>query len=61
MKNLWQKERKQVYRELLRQYLNDGYERKDAKKFASEEAAEYLEHENNFINDLLDTEEENKS
>ena len=41
MRNLWHKERKRVFRELLQQYLDEGYSYKEAKKFASEETDEF--------------------
>jgi hypothetical protein len=39
-KNLWEKDKRQLFRELYHQYLDEGYNQKDAKKMAREEADE---------------------
>ena len=39
-KNLWDDDKKQVFRELYHQYLDEGYNQKDAKKMARQEAEE---------------------
>ena len=39
-KNLWDDDKKQVFRELYHQYLDEGYNQKEAKKMASQEAEE---------------------
>ena len=49
MKNLWEKDRKTVYKELYSQYLQEGYSPKEAKKYASEETEEFM--------DLIETQE----
>ena len=38
MDNLWNKDRKKLFRELYHQYLEEGYENKEAKRLAKEEA-----------------------
>lgn len=40
MENIWIKDKKQLFRELYHQYLEEGYSQKEAKKMASEEASE---------------------
>lgn len=40
--NLWNKDRKKLFRELYHQYLDEGYENKEAKKLAKEEAEEMI-------------------
>ena len=44
MKNLWEKDRKTIYKELLDLYLEEGYSRKEARKLATEETDEIKEH-----------------
>jgi|TARA_Y100000114_G_scaffold73536_1_gene67392 hypothetical protein len=39
-KNLWDDDKKQVFRELYHQYLDEGYNQKEAKKMARQEAEE---------------------
>ena len=39
-KNLWDGDKKQLFRELYHQYLDEGYNQKEAKKMAREEADE---------------------
>ena len=40
MSNLWEQDKKQLFRELYHQYLDEGYSQKEAKKMAREEADE---------------------
>jgi hypothetical protein len=40
--NLWVKDRKKLFRELYHQYLEEGYENKEAKKLAKEEAEDMM-------------------
>jgi hypothetical protein len=39
-KNLWEKDKRQLFRDLYHQYLDEGYNQKEAKKMAKEEADE---------------------
>ena len=41
-KNLWDKDRKVIVRQLIKEYLEEGYSIKEAKKYASEEANEVM-------------------
>ena len=38
MSNLWEQDKKQLFRDLYHQYLDEGYSQKEAKKMAREEA-----------------------
>ena len=38
--NLWDKDKKTIFRELYHQYLEEGYNQKEAKRMAKEEADE---------------------
>ena len=51
-KNLWQKERSGILRELIREYVDDGYSYREAKKFAKKEADNIMEDKVSFINEL---------
>jgi len=42
MQNLWEKDRKRLFRELYHQYLDEGYDQKEAKKLAKEEADDIM-------------------
>jgi len=58
MKNLWDKDRKIVFRELYTMYLEEGYSSKEAKMLAQEEANEMLADDSAFVKEILDGEEE---
>ena len=46
MRNLWEKDRKRLFRELYHQYMEEGYDSKESKRMAKEEADEMMaEHE----------------
>ena len=40
MKNLWEKDRKTIFRELKQMYLDEGYSHKEAKRLAEQETNE---------------------
>ena len=58
-KNLWDKEYNRVYRELVRDYLDDGYDIAEAKFNASKDAKEIMKHVvpqvRNNLNQLLNS------
>jgi len=56
MKNLWDKEKKILFREMYHQYLAEGYSQKEAKKFAKEEVDEMYGEAIDFAFSLADTE-----
>jgi len=51
-KNLWQKERGAIFRDLVRQYSEEGYNSKEAKRLARQEAEEIMEDKDDFVNDI---------
>ena len=51
-KNLWQKERGAIFRDLVRQYNEEGYNNKEAKRLARQEAEEIMEDKDDFVNDI---------
>mgnify|MGYP003763299159 CR=1 FL=1 len=40
--NLWEKDRKRLFRDLYQQYIDEGYDAKEAKKLAKEEAEDVI-------------------
>ena len=51
-KNLWQKERGAIFRDLVHQYSEEGYNNKEAKRLARQEVDEIMEDKENFVNDI---------
>ena len=51
-KNLWQKERNNIFRDLVKQYLNEGYNTKEAKRLSKRELDEIMEDREDFVNRL---------
>mgnify|MGYP003153636334 FL=1 len=51
-KNLWQKERGAIFRDLVRQYSEEGYNNKEAKRLARQEIDEIMEDKEDFVNDI---------
>jgi len=51
-KNLWQKERQHLFRDLVRQYSAEGYTQKEAKKLAKQEIDEIMEDKENFVKNI---------
>jgi hypothetical protein len=56
MQNLWEKERKGLFRELYHQYLDEGYDQKEAKKLAKMEADEMISESESFAFSVLEKE-----
>ena len=53
-KNLWDKERIDIFRDLTRQYEEEGYTSKEAKKLAKEEVNEVMLDKENILEYFLD-------
>ena len=53
-KNLWEKEQRQVFRSLTRQYKQEGYDVKEAKKLAREETNEIMSDKIEFAETLYE-------
>ena len=51
-KNLWQKERGAIFRDLVRQYSEEGYNNKEAKRLARQEVDEIMEAKHDFVNEI---------
>lgn len=54
MKNLWEKDRKTIYKELLDLYLEEGYSRKEARKLATEETDQIKSGDFSFVSNIMD-------
>ena len=51
-RNLWQKERKELFRSLVGQYKSEGYNDKEAKRLARIEADEIMDDRESFIDNI---------
>tara|TARA_R100001143_G_C3312397_1_gene110761 strand:+ start:289 stop:474 length:186 start_codon:yes stop_codon:yes gene_type:complete len=52
VKNLWDKDRKTIFRQLVKEYLQDGYTSKQAKRLASQETNEIMEDKLSFVDNI---------
>jgi|TARA_R110002020_G_scaffold21417_2_gene72748 hypothetical protein len=51
-KNLWQRERNNVFRHLVKQYINEGYSTREARSLAKQELDEVMEDKEDFVKTL---------
>jgi|TARA_R110000824_G_scaffold66894_1_gene173377 hypothetical protein len=51
-KNLWQKERSAIFRDLFRQYSEEGYNPKESRKLARLEADEIMQDKEDFVENI---------
>jgi hypothetical protein len=51
-KNLWQKERNNIFRDLEKQYLEEGYGPKEARRLSKKELDEIMSDREDFVNRL---------
>jgi|TARA_R110000803_G_scaffold44245_4_gene93714 hypothetical protein len=58
VRNLWEKDRKTIFKELYKQYLEEGYSKKESKKFASLETEEVMSTNEDFIKNIFQQQEE---
>ncbi len=56
MKELWEKDRKIIFKELIQIYLKEGYNYKEAKRLASEETEEIKQNDYRFVNNIFEQE-----
>ena len=52
--NLWDKEFNRVYKEILRDYLDDGYDIAEAKHNARKDTKEIMKEQLDFVEELYD-------
>lgn len=50
--NLWEKDRKRLFRELYHQYLDEGYNMKESKRLAKEEAEEIMADNEDYVDNI---------
>jgi len=51
-KNLWQRERQNIFRGLVTQYMDEGYDSREAKKLAKEEVNDIMEDKEDFVQNI---------
>ena len=54
-KNFWQRDRNTIFRDLVSQYEEEGYDKKEAKKLAKQEVDEIMLDKENFVSDVWDS------
>ena len=57
MKKLWEKDRKTIFRELVKTYRNEGYTNKEAKRLAAEETEDIKQNDYRFVNNIFEQED----
>lgn len=58
--NFLEKERRKIFKEFLRQYLEEGYNNKEAKRMASRDADEHIGIDRDFIDEIYNAEYEDR-
>lgn len=53
MKNLWDNDKKKLYKEIYDELIQEGYSPHEAKKHAREELADKIESDTDFINEII--------
>jgi hypothetical protein len=51
-KHLWQRERNNIFRNLVKQYKEEGYDKKEARKFAKQELNDIMEDKEDFVRNI---------
>jgi|TARA_R100000742_G_C4202812_1_gene31422 hypothetical protein len=51
-KNLWQRERQNIFRGLVTQYMDEGYDSREAKKLAKDEVNDIMEDKEDFVQNI---------
>ena len=54
-KNFWQRDRNTIFRDLVNQYEEEGYDKKEAKKLARQEVHEIMLDKEDFVSDVWDS------
>ena len=54
VKNLWEKDRKIIHKELVKEYLSEGYSIKEARKLATQETDDIKSGDYDFVKNMLD-------
>lgn len=51
-KNFWQRDRTSMFKHLVRQYREEGYDVKKAKRYAKQELVEIMEDKEDFVQNI---------
>ena len=51
-KNLWERERNNIFRHFVKQYIEEGYTNKEAKSLAKQEVNEVMADKESFVQDI---------
>ncbi len=57
-KNLWERDRRRIFKEYLREYLNEGYDRNEAGIMAKREVDDVMSDQENFVKTLWNNQDE---
>ena len=60
MKNLWEADRRIVFKEIYQEYLREGYSQREAKRLAKEEPASLIADDRFFVKNVMDMAEEDE-
>ena len=53
MKNLWDRDRSSLFNEITKEYLNEGYTRKESRRLARQETEEIMTDRLNPVEDVV--------
>tara|TARA_R100000742_G_C4178036_1_gene14090 strand:+ start:156 stop:341 length:186 start_codon:yes stop_codon:yes gene_type:complete len=54
-KNFWQRDRNTIFKDLVSQYEEEGYNKKEARKLAKQEADEVMLDKEDFVSDIWES------
>jgi|TARA_R110000803_G_scaffold26593_1_gene62759 hypothetical protein len=57
-KNLWERDRRRIFKKYLREYLNEGYDRSEAGIMAKREVDDVMSDQENFVKTLWNNQDE---
>ena len=57
-KNLWERDRRRIFKKYLREYLNEGYDRSEAGIMAKREVDDVMSDQENFVRTLWNNQDE---
>ena len=57
-KNLWEQDRRRIFKKYLREYLNEGYDRSEAGIMAKREVDDVMSDQENFVKTLWNNQDE---
>ena len=60
MANLWDDDKKKLYKEIYEELIQEGYTPQEARKYAKHEVADKIDSDTDFINEIIKQEYENE-